>query len=106
MIVATGGVEDVSTYLDTLALDFSSNLGASSIFACVSADTASAACPAQSGSLAITSITSAAVICEADDPCSVNTAYAPESSFLQCHLGARLDSSFCIVGALVLTLRS
>ena len=27
------------------------------------------------------SITFAAVICDADDPCSVNTAYAPESSF-------------------------
>ena len=34
----------------------------------------SAACPAHPGSLA-------AVICDADDPCSVNTAYDPESSF-------------------------
>ena len=34
----------------------------------------SAACPAHPGSLA-------AVICVADDPCSVNTAYDPESSF-------------------------
>ena len=39
------------------------------------ADTASAAGPAQRGNLAVTSITSAAVIGEADDPCSVNTAY-------------------------------
>ena len=45
------------------------------------ADTASAACPAQSWSLAMTSITFAAVIWEADDPCSVNTAWIPESSF-------------------------
>ena len=35
----------------------------------------------QSGSRAMTSITFAAVICDADEPCSVNTAYAPESSF-------------------------
>ena len=40
----------------------------------IQADTASAACPAQSGGLAMTSITSAAVICDADEPCSVNTA--------------------------------
>ena len=39
-----------------------SNFRASSIFTWVLADTASAACPAQSGSLAITSITFAAVI--------------------------------------------
>ena len=42
----------------------------------------SAACPAHTGILTITSITFAAVICEADDPCSVNTAYATESSFI------------------------
>ena len=40
----------------------------------VSADTASAACPAQSSSLALTSITFSAVILDADDPCSVKTA--------------------------------
>ena len=55
--------------------------GASSIFAWVSVDTASAACPAQSGSLALTSITFAAVIWDADEPCSSNTAYGPGSSF-------------------------
>ena len=38
------------------------------------ADTASAACPAQPGSLDIMSMTFAAVMCDADDPCSVNTA--------------------------------
>ena len=37
-------------------------------------DTASAACPAHPGSLEKISMTFAAVICDADDPCSVNTA--------------------------------
>ena len=45
------------------------------------ADTASSSCPAHPGYLAKTSITLAAVICEADDICSVRTAYAPESFF-------------------------
>ena len=44
------------------------------------ADTTSAACPAHPGSLEMISITFAAVICDADDPCSVNTAQEPESS--------------------------
>ena len=57
------------------------NFEASSIFAWVQADTASAACPAQPGSLKVISVTFAAVICDADDPCSVNTAWNPESSF-------------------------
>ena len=48
--------------------------GASFILTWVSADTASAACPAQLGSLDITSMTFAAVICDAGEPCSVNTA--------------------------------
>ena len=48
--------------------------GASSIFTWVSADTASAACPEHIGSLDMISMTFAAVICDADDPCSVNTA--------------------------------
>ena len=48
--------------------------GASCILTWVSADTASAACPAHPGSLDKTSITFAAVICDADEPCSVNTA--------------------------------
>ena len=50
------------------------NLGASSIFTGVKADTASAACPAQPGNLEMISMTFAAVTCDADDPCSVNTA--------------------------------
>ena len=49
------------------------HLGASSILTWVKADTASAACPAHPGSHAMTSITFAAVICDADEPCSVNT---------------------------------
>ena len=50
------------------------NFGSSSIFTRVQADTASAACPAHPGSLDMISMTFAAVICDADDPCSVNTA--------------------------------
>ena len=36
------------------------------------------------------SMTLAAVISDADDPCSVNTAYDPETSFTMSHLGVRL----------------
>ena len=50
------------------------NLGASSILTWVLADNASAACPEHPGSLEMISMTFAAVICDADDPCSVNTA--------------------------------
>ena len=50
------------------------NFGASYIFTWVQADTASAACPSQSGNLEMISMTFAAVICDADDPCSVITA--------------------------------
>ena len=48
------------------------NFGASSILTWVLADTASAACPAHPGNLDMISMTFAAVICDADDPCSVN----------------------------------
>ena len=51
-----------------------SNFGECSILTEVSADTASAACPEHPGSLEMISMTFAAVICDADDPCSVNTA--------------------------------
>ena len=54
--------------------EFSIKFGASSIFTWVLADTASAACPVQPGSLGMISMTFAAVICDVDDPCSVNTA--------------------------------
>ena len=50
------------------------NDGASCIFTRVQADTASAACPAHPGSLEMKSMTVAAVICDVDDPCSLNTA--------------------------------
>ena len=58
-----------------------SNQGASSNFHRVYADTASAACPSQSGNLATTFFIFAAVIWDADEPCSVKAAWAPESSF-------------------------
>ena len=58
-----------------------SKLGASSIFAWVLADTASADCPAHPGRLEMISMTLAAVICDADDPSSVITASDPESFF-------------------------
>ena len=57
------------------------NLWASSIFTWEKADTASAACPSQPGNLEMISMILAAVIWDAEDPCSVNTAYDPESSF-------------------------
>ena len=57
------------------------NFGASSIFTWEKTDAASAACPAHPGNLDMISMTFAAVISDADDPCSVNTAQNPESSF-------------------------
>ena len=57
------------------------NVDGSSILTWVQADTVSAACLAHPGSLDTMSMIFAAVICDADDPCSVNTAYDPESSF-------------------------
>ena len=44
-------------------------------------DTASLACPAHPRSRKVTSRTLAAVTCDAEDPCSVNTAYELESSY-------------------------
>ena len=58
-----------------------STVGASSTLTWVDADTASLTCPAHPGSLAITSGTFAAVICDADEPCSVDTAHEPGSCF-------------------------
>ena len=74
MILAICVVEDVSIYLDILTLEFWAIFGVSSIFTIVYADMASAACPSQSGSLALTSITFATIIWGADEPFSVNTA--------------------------------
>ena len=72
-ILATCVSVDVSKYLDILTLEFSTtmvhlpfDLGVS--WCCVRCF------PAHPGTLAMTSITFAAVICDADDPCSVNTA--------------------------------
>ena len=81
MIWAICVLVDVVKYLDILASEFLKIDGASSILTWVLADTASAACPAHTGSLDFMSITFPAVTCDADDPCSVNTAYDPESSF-------------------------
>ena len=55
-------------------LEILRKLGASSIFTWVYADTASAACPSQPGNLEMISMILAAVIWDAEDPCSVNTA--------------------------------
>ena len=73
MILAICVVVDESTCLDIPIWEFN-NLGASSILTWVYADTASAACPAHPGNLDMISMTYAAVICDADDLCSVNTA--------------------------------
>ena len=78
---------------------FLSNLGASSSFTCVYTDTASAACPSQSGNLAITSISFAAVIWDADEPCSEKTAWAPESSFTMSPRSTTLPVNFCNFGS-------
>ena len=79
MIFAMDVLEDVSIYIYIYIYiyghsDFGilSNLGASSNFTWVYADTASAAC--QSGNLAIRSTTFTAIIWDADEPCSVKTA--------------------------------
>ena len=56
------------------------NSWASSIFTWVKADTASAACPSQPGNLEMISMILPAVIWDAEDACSVNTAQDPESS--------------------------
>ena len=51
-----------------------SSVRVSSDLTWVYADTASAACPSQSSNIAMTSITFAAVNCDADEPYSVKTA--------------------------------
>ena len=81
-------LEDVSIHPDVLIFVILSSFCASSIFTCVYADIASGACPSQAGCRAITSITFAAVICDADEPCSVNCML--RSRLSQCLLKARL----------------
>ena len=53
----------------------------------------SVACSSQSGYLGITSITFAAVIWDADEPCSVKDALAPESFF--CHVATEHRLCLC-----------
>ena len=77
-ILSFGRRIQVSGHSDTGIFN---NVSASSILTWVSADTASAVCPAHLGSLDIMSINFAAVICDVDAPCSVNASYNPESSF-------------------------
>ena len=61
MILASCALVDVSKYLDILTLEFSTM-----------------SVHAHPGGLEKISMSFAAVICDADDPCSVNTAYDPE----------------------------
>ena len=72
---------DKSKCLDIPIFGIFCNFGASSILSLVYADIASAACPAQPGNLLMISMTIVAVICDADYPCSLNTAQDSESSF-------------------------
>ena len=81
MILAICVVVDESKCLDIPIWEFTILMVHLPFLTWVSEDTASAACPAHPGSLDIISITFAAVICDADDPCSVNTALNAESSF-------------------------
>ena len=74
MIWAICVLVDVSKYPGHSDFGIFNNDGASSFLTWVKADTASAACPVHPGSLDMTSVTFAAVICDADEPCSVNTA--------------------------------
>ena len=80
MLVATCDVGDVSKYLDIQTWEVSAVLERPPFLSWVLADTASIGCPAHSGKLAKTSRIFAAVICDSDEPCSVNTAYEPKSS--------------------------
>ena len=86
MILAICVVVDASRYLDILTFK---KFGASSIFTWVQAGSASAACPEHPSSLEIMSMTFAAFICNADDPCSANTTKIL-NHFPQCHLGKQL----------------
>ena len=76
-------------------------LGASSIFTWASADTAWAVCPSQSGWLAMTSITFAAVICDADEPLFRDDCIGSRVVFYI--VTSDHDSSFLLLKLLVLT---
>ena len=58
----------------TFDLGIFKNVGLSSIFTSEKTDTASAACPSQPGNLEMISMTFVAVMCDAVDPYSMNTA--------------------------------
>ena len=75
------------------------NVGASFIFTWVLADTAIRCFSAHPNSLEIMSMTFAAVICDADDPCSVNTSYDPGSSFTMSPRSATLPLYFWYCGS-------
>ena len=62
----------------------------------VYADIASAACPSQSGSRTITSITSAAVICDVDESSSINT-YCIGSRVVFHNVSSKHNSSFVLL---------
>ena len=81
MILAICVVVDVSRCLIILTLEFSIILEHLPFYTWVEADTASAACSAHPFNLDMISMTFAGVTCDADDPCSVDTACDPESSF-------------------------
>ena len=81
MILAICVVVDESKCLDTPIWEFSIICEHLPFLLGYKTDTASAACPAQPGNLEMISMTFAAVIWDAEDPCSVNTAWDPESSF-------------------------
>ena len=74
MILAICVVVDESKCLDTPILDFLKQFVSIFHLTWVLADTASAACPSQPGSLEMISMILAAVIWDAEDPCSVNIA--------------------------------
>ena len=74
MILAICVLVDESKCLDIPILEFSVIWVHPPFFTWVLADTASAACPAQSGSVEIIFMTFDVVICDADDLCLVNTA--------------------------------
>ena len=74
MIFAICVVVDESKCLDIPILDFLQFVSIFHFHLGISRYTASTACPAHPGSLEMMSMTFAAVVCDAEDPCSVNTA--------------------------------
>ena len=73
----------ICVVVDESSSDFGIQKFVSIFYLClsISVDTAFAACPSQPGNLEMISMILAAVIGDAEDPCSVNIAQDPESSF-------------------------